>query len=403
MFKDFTLPSKSMAVLLLLVFCKQIGNGMVWSIIAAYGHSLGASAAVVGLMVSSYGGARLLVNFPAGYASERFGRRRMMSAGCVVLAIASFTAVMTSQIGPLFGCLLMMGLASSAFMTSALAAVADLGTPGKRVNDMSLYQGANMIGAAMGPALGGLTAGLAGYNAPFLVNGCIATVGIIAFAVMPWSEPKDKIEARKTPATRAEMVGFVRKGGAIWLMVFSLFFVRSSANWILMPIIAQERFGLELATIGLILTMSAVANVCTLPFTAGLAARFGRIRMILLAGMLTLTAVALMAFGFQPTFFWVSSMLFGLGAGVGTPMLTSFVADMAPADLRGPAMGLLRTMQDLALFVGPFFVGLLSDNLGYGFQGGLFGCLTLIGLATLTFWLRAGAGLDQRPGVSAGV
>ena len=48
--------------------------------------------------------ARLLVNFPAGYASEKFGRRRMMSLGCGVLALASFAVVATSQIGAFFGC-----------------------------------------------------------------------------------------------------------------------------------------------------------------------------------------------------------------------------------------------------------------------------------------------------------
>jgi DHA1 family multidrug resistance protein-like MFS transporter len=384
LFKDFTLPPKAMSVLLLLVFFKQLGNGMVWSIIAAYGHSMGASAAVVGLMVSSYGGARLLVNFPAGYASEKFGRRRMMSFGCILLALASFAVVLTSNIAPFFGCLLLMGLSSSAFMTSALAAVADLGTPGKRVNDMSLYQGANMSGAGMGPALGGLIAGSFGYDAPFFVNGVIALVGVFAFAVMPWTEPQDKIQM-KAPSTPAQMKSFARKGAAIWLMVFSLFYVRTSANWILMPIIAQERFGLELATIGLILTSGAISNLSTLPFTAGLAARFGRIRMILLASALTLLACALMTFGFEPTFFWIASILFGFGAGIGTPMLTSYVADMAPPDQRGPAMGLLRTMQDLALLVGPFFSGLLSDHLGLGFQGGLFGCLALLAVATVAF------------------
>jgi MFS family permease len=173
------LPSRPFLVLMVLAFLKQLGNGMVWSMLAIYGNSLGASAAVVGLMVSSYGGARLVVNFPAGYASEKFGRRRMMSLGCVLVAGASFAVLATSYIGAFFACLLVMGMASSTFVTSALAAVADLGTPGRRVQDMSFYQGANMIGTSMGPAIGGLVAGHWGLSAPFLANGTVAVIGFL--------------------------------------------------------------------------------------------------------------------------------------------------------------------------------------------------------------------------------
>lgn len=376
------LPTKPLLVLLPLIFFKQVGNGMVWSVLAVYGQSMGASAAVVGLMISAFGGARLLMNFPAGYASEKLGRRRMMSLGCVLLALASFAVVVTSQLGAFFGCLLVMGIASSTFITSALAAVADLGTPGQRVRDMSFYQGANMIGASMGPALGGLTAGLWGYDAPFMINGLIAVCGLIALSFVPWSEPHTRERFRSPPG---QLRALAKQGMGVGLMCFSIFYVRTSSNWILMPLIAQTRFDMDVTTIGLILTGGAIANLCVLPFTPRLARRFGRIRIIVIASCLTLVACALLAFGDHPAFLSLSSILFGAGGGVATPTLTAYVADEAPDNQRGPAMALLRTMQDLALILGPFFTGLLADHLGLGFQGGLFGCLALLSVATLAF------------------
>lgn len=376
------LPSTPLAVLLLLVFFKQMGNGMVWSILAVYGQSLGASAAVVGLMISAFGGARLVTNFPAGYASEKFGRKRMMSGGCVLLAISSFAIVATSEIGSFFVCLLVMGIASSIIITSALAAVADLGTPGRRVTDMSYYQAANMIGASMGPALGGISVGLAGYSAPFFANGLVAFFGIGAFLLMPW--PREVRSDRPEP-TPGQLRAFIRQGFGVGLMSFSLFYVRVSSNWILMPLIAQSRFGLNMTSIGLILTGGALANLSVVPFTARLTRRFGHMRVIVIASVLTLIACALLAFGNHPAFLALSSIVFGAAGGVANPTLTAYVADVAPADQRGPAMGLLRTMQDLALLVGPFFTGLISDNLGLGYRGGLFGCLALLTIATIAF------------------
>jgi MFS family permease len=356
---------------------------MVWSVIALYGQSLGASTAVIGMMISAYGGARLVVNMPAGYASEKFGRRAMMSLGCGVSALASLAVVATSEVPAFFLCLLVMGAASATFMTSALAAVADLGTPGKRMQDASYYQAANMIGASMGPALGGLAAGLWGFGSPYLINGIIALAGMLAFAAMPWRQRPDKHE--KPLSQPGELCALARQGMGVGIMYFAIFYVRVSSNWILLPLIAQTKHAMELTTIGLILTCGALANLSVIGITPPLARLCGRVWIIVIASGLTLTACALLAFGEHRIYLWFSSILFGAGAGMASPTLIAYVADIAPEHQRGPAMGLLRTMQDLALILGPMFTGILADNLGLGYQGGLYGCLALLGGATIIF------------------
>ncbi len=383
-------PSRPFAVLLLLVFLKQAGNGMVWSILAIYGQSLGASAAVVGLMISAYGGARLLVNIPSGYVSEKVGRRAMMSAGCAFIALSSFAAMALVRIDAFFVCLLIMGGASAVFMTSALAAVADLGKPGDRLRDMSMYQAANMVGASMGPAIGGIVAGVWGYGAPFLINGLVALAGVFAFAMMPW--PKKGQIKRAEPPKSGGLGRLARQGMGVGLMYFSIFYVRVASNWVLLPLIAQTKFGLELTTIGLILTCGAIANLTVLSSVGFLVRMFGRIQVITLSSLLTLAACAMLAFGEHQAFLWVTSILFGAAAGVASPTLNAYVAEVAPEGLRGPAMGLLRTMQDLSLILGPLITGLLSDHTGLGYQGGLFGCLVLLSIATILFrWDARGA------------
>lgn len=376
-------PSKPFAVLLLLVFLKQAGNGMVWSILAIYGQSLGASAAVVGLMVSAYGGARLIVNIPSGYVSEKVGRRAMMSAGCALIAASSFAAMALVRIDAFFVCMLVLGGASAVFMTSALAAVADLGDPGKRLRDMSMYQAANMVGASMGPALGGIAAGMWGYGAPFLINGIVALCGVFAFAMMPW--PSERVVKRAEPPKSGGLGRLARQGMGVGLMYFGIFYVRVASNWVLMPLIAQSKFGLSLTTIGLILTGGAVANLLVLSLVGTLVRIFGRIQVITLSSLFTLAACAMLAFGDHEIYLWLASILFGAAAGVASPTLNAYVAEVAPEGLRGPAMGLLRTMQDLSLILGPLITGLLSDHTGLGFQGGLLGCLVLLSAATIVF------------------
>jgi MFS family permease len=369
--------------LYILVFLKQLGNGMVWSMIAVFGQSLGATPAIVGLMVSSFGGARLIVNVPSGMASERFGRRRMMILGCVLIGVSAWWAAYSTTIAEFFCALMIMGVASSSFVTSALAAVVDLGDPKRRIQDMSGYQAANLVGTSMGPALGGWAAGIWGLHAPFTFNGIMAILGIIAFSIFRWSENKEKAQAQKTP--RGQLLVIARRSVGIGLMWFSLFYVRVSSNWILMPLLAQSRFGMPLSDIGMILTAGAITNLVCLPFNAPLARRIGRVAMILLSACIALIAVAMLAFGGSPVHFWIASILFGVSGSISSPTLTAYVADIAPPDQRGPAMGMLRTMQDGALILGPSCTGFLADNLGLGFQGGFLGCFVLLSLSSLIF------------------
>ncbi len=379
-------PSKPLATLFLLVFAKAVGNGMVWAVIALYGQSLGASAAMIGMMISVYGGARLIVNVPAGYASEKFGRKAMMSFGCGVMAAGSLFAAFATNVPWFFFCLMAMGCASAVFMTSALAAIADLGTPGRRMQDASLYQAANMIGASMGPALGGIAAGLWGYGSPYLVNAGFALFGMAAFALMPWPEATGK---RAAKTQKGELKAVARQSIGLGLMYFSIFYVRVASNWVLLPLIATTQFGMDLTTIGLILTCGAVANLSVISITGTMVRLVGRVWVIIIASCLTIAGCSLLAFGHHPSLLWLSSILFGATSGLAAPTLIAYVADVAPEGQRGPAMGLLRTMQDLSLILGPMFTGVLSDNLGLGYQGGLFGCLVLLSIATIVFRISA--------------
>ena len=380
------LPSGPLLVLMLLVFLKQIGNGMIWSVIALYGQELGASPTMIGLLVSCYGGARLMANMPSGIASERFGRRRLMQVGCVLLTIASFGVVMTHSIEAFFVGILLLGMASASFMTSAMAAVADFGTPGQRLRDASFYQAANMTGTALGPAIGGLVAAGWGYSAPYFVNGLIALAGVIAFVVIPWpEEKKNKAGRQKLGSLRAIAVA----SAGVGLMYFAIFYARTASNWIVMPLIAQSHFGWDMAAIGMLLTAGACANLVILPFNAALSREFGRVGAIILAGLATFAACAMLAFGDHPAFLWLTTILFGVGSGIATPTLIAYVADVAPDNQRGVYMGLLRTSQDFALILGPFFTGFLSDNLGFGYRGGLMGSMLIVGLSICVFWRSA--------------
>ena len=63
---------------------------------------------------------------------------------------------------------------------------------------------------------------------------------------------------------------------AISLVCMGVFLTRASSLFNLLPLLAQERFGLSVGGIGLVLTVPSAVNLTFQPFVGALADRFGR-------------------------------------------------------------------------------------------------------------------------------
>lgn len=372
------------AALLTVVFCVMTGIGMVWSTLTVLATLLGASAMMVGVIVSLFGGARILASFPSGLASERFGRRPLMITGLVFLTLSSLAAVEVASLPMLALFLLAQGLGEGLYLTAAMAAMADLGTPESRVRDMTLYQGVAMVGLSIGPAVGGFTAELRGYGAVFLLQGLL---GLFAIATMLGAMPHRR-PAAGAPAGApviARLAANLRAMSDLATIAFGAYFARISANWVLMPLVARERLGMSIGAIGGLYTVGAIANLLSLPLTDLGARRLGRLPVLLGSTLCMILALVLLATASAPPVVWVAATLMGAAAGLAGPVLSAYAIDAAPGGAVGAASGTLRTVIDIAFITAPVVTGLIVERSGLGYVGGLGFAGILLVAATLVF------------------
>lgn len=374
------------------MFCTYAGIGMVWSVITVYATALGATATVAGAMISAYSAARLFVNLPAGILSERFGRAHVMQAGVLALALGSFAALGIGSVLGLLCCLLLQGVGSAAYATAAMSAVIDGSTPETRVSDMAAYQAATATGLSIGPGLGGLVAAAWGYGAPFLMQGAMALIALAAMRRIFF----DRGTRLPTPF-QPQSKGLLALLAGVALMTYAAFFTRVAGNWILLPLVARGSFDMGIGTIGVLLTVGAIANLAVLPLTAPAERRIGRKTMLVLSTAMLLVGLFLMATPGPEWRLWAVTVLIGAGTGLSMPVLSAYCADAAPPGRIGPAMGLMRTMMDLGAISGPILAGLCVDQLGLGPPGGIGLCGAVLLVSTVIFVvasprLRAGPG-----------
>ena len=156
--------------------------------------------------------------------------------------------------------------------------------------------------------------------------------------------------------------------------------------WILLPVYAKSNFGLPESMYGWIPTTNALMCVfLQFPITA--VTRRHRALRVAAIGMLVYAfgtgSVALMT-GFWG--FWVSMVILTIGELILVPTASKYVADLAPADLRGRYMSIYWLSWGVARTLAPLIGGLLNDRIGGRaiWIGGLeFGAVSALGLLLL--------------------
>jgi multidrug resistance protein len=377
----------------------MLGQGVIGPVLPLFAKDFGVSATMVGASISVFGLARMLLNLPAGFLSDRFGRRLLLVGGPIITALGSFLSAAAGDIWQLLAFRFVAGAGSAMFMTGALILVTDISRPDNRGRMLSLYQGSLLLGVSIGPAVGGLTAELAGLRAPFVVVGVLAAVcAVWALRAMPEtyrvSAPPDPVGDGEGATAAAEgpfsfRSLFTNLGFTLISMVtFSIFFTRTGSRQTILALLGSERLGLSAGALGGVFAMMALLNLVAIGPSGAWADRFGRKRVIVPSAFITAGALLLFAVTGNLALFLVAAVLQGIGTGLGGPAPAAYAADIVPAAARGVGMGLYRTYSDVGFVIGPLLLGWIADATG-SFSWALGFNAVLVAVCALAFALFA--------------
>lgn len=176
------LPRGPEGLLWSLVLLQSVGVTAVLPVLPLYASAHGADLAFIGWMVGAYMAANLVASYPAGWLSDKLGRRLLMAAGMALYGVASLGFVVFPQPGAFVLLRAVEGVAGACFVPTALAYVADRSPPEVRGSRLTQLTAAQYVGFLVGPALGGALASLWGFASPFWVLAvlCVLAAGLLA-------------------------------------------------------------------------------------------------------------------------------------------------------------------------------------------------------------------------------
>lgn len=345
-------------------FLVMTGQGITSPILPLYARSFGVSTAVVGLTITVFALARLLLNLPAGALADRRGRRMLLIGGPLVLAAGMIGAGTATSIWILLIWRFVAGAGSALYMTGAQLYILDISPADRRGRNLSYNSGALLAGVALGPAVGGIVAELTNFRVPFfLVGGFAIAAAIYSYVRLEETLSQDTIDERAAKPAPSGRPSFI--GPTFFSLCFisaAMFATRAGTRATLVPLLAIDEFGLSEGELGVILGSTGLVGIALIGPAGQVADRFRRKATIVPTGVIACLGTLAIVVSPSVGWLWASLFFLAFGTTLTGPAQYAFLADLATEQERGRALGLYRSAGDAGFLIAPPLLGWLADS-----------------------------------------
>jgi MFS family permease len=342
---------------------------------------LGASMLAVGVVEGIAEATASIVKLFSGAISDRLGRRKpIVVIGYGLAALSKPLFPLAASVPLVLVARFMDRIGKGIRGAPRDALIADITPEGVRGSAYGLRQALDTVGAVLGPlAAIGLMLLLASDVRAVLWWAVLPAIAAVVVLVLFVKEP----QGAARPLERFSLKSFNELGGRTWAIVALgavLTLARFSEAFL---VLRAQDLGVALAMVPIVLVVMNLAYTA-IAYPAGVAADRGHRSALLMWGLLALiSSDLLMASSSSLPVFFTAILLWGVHMGLTQGLLSTLVADAAPAQLRGTAFGVFHLVSGVALLAASLIAGALWDNFGAPwtfYAGAAFIAVALAGL-----------------------
>ena len=341
------------------------GYGMIIPMLPPFARSLGAGLGITGVIMSMHGVGSMLFDLPAGAIISRLGKFHALVLSAATAVLASVATVFVGRLVPLALLTVALGAVHVLWMLSIQTHLRQNLPSHRRGRAMSLIGGTSRLGWVLGPIVGGYIGKLFGLQIVYLGQAVVCCAALIVLLIGSNHYRSQTVE-RKGESFRAPGIPFLRTVQGNWraflllgLVVITLQLLRSGRQTLL-PLWG-EHIGLDVAAIGLIFGLSRAVELFLFYPAGVLMDRLGRKWTSVPCILLLSLGLALIPTTGSFLGLLMVSMIAGIGNGLGSGIVLTLGADLAPRHSTGEFLGLWRLMGDTGAMSGPLLIGSVAQ------------------------------------------
>jgi MFS family permease len=255
------------------------------AVVPALREDLGLAYVELGLVIASFGIARLVMNLPAGELAQRFNPRTVLLASLAASLAASLLGQFATTAGMVTVSRLGQGAASAATQAVVLSWLLGGSPPAFRGRAMAISEASFSVFALAVPALTGLLATTTlSWRAAFLLGVLASLVGLAIVAFGTSAASASHAYGQVSGGAAAGRWRNLRAGGVLLLAAcvsaFAVFYGRNGLVGSVLPLVAGEQLGLPSLSLGIALSVQAVVSTAAVMAGGWAADRVGRRRLL---------------------------------------------------------------------------------------------------------------------------
>ena len=382
-------------------FVFALGASIATPAIPVFAKSFETGFAVASLVIVMHAFGGLVAAVPCGFFIDHFGRRAILIAAPLLMALASALTGVAGSFAQLLVYRFIGGAAMEMWRQARLAMVADVGKERQRGRQITGMVGTESSGRLIGPALGGILA-TSSIRVPFFVHAALSVLAIVPSLFLlretaPGLDRRADKKAEEVLSTRDLLVLMfnIRYRGFFAAQLFA-----SMTRGILWggTLLLYATFAYDLGAKGLggLATTSSVVGIPITLCCGYLMDRYGRKTtmvpgfLFMALGFFFLAASAQWQWGlalFFAGFLWIHG-----SHSVTSGSMQVLGTDMAPANARGRFFGFWRMIGEVGGLISPALFGFVAEQGGYGLAFVMAGLFALATAGLLAFGVRETVG-----------
>ncbi|MDR1150977.1 MAG: MFS transporter [Bifidobacteriaceae bacterium] len=368
--------------------CVALGFGIVVPVLPTFASSFGVGAFAASAVVSVFAFARLVMSPLVGRLDDRFGERKVLIAGLLIVAVSSAAAGFSASYVQLLVLRGLGGIGSAMFSVASMSILLGAVAPDLRGRATALYQGGFLIGGVAGPALGGLVGGMS-MRAPFFVYAGTLVAAAAVASRLPRRARDDAGGSSTSPLRLGEVAKDVRFQAACvanFCQGWNSHGVRSALVPLFVAGAIYDDPRLAARWTGVAMAIAACTQVLALYPAGSIADKVGR-RGPMIVGAIT-SAVAMAAIPFAGNMAQVCAVLalYAVASAISGTAPAALVGDVA-GTRRDRAVAVFSMSSDVGAIGGPLVAGFLADRVSFGVAFGV-GAIAWAASAALSSRIR---------------
>nr|WP_243458251.1 MFS transporter [Sporosarcina sp. Te-1] len=354
----------------------QIGMGVFMVMYNLYIRELGMPETVNGKVISMTATASAIMLIPAGFLSDKIGRKWLIVGGAVLTASTLFFRGAAVTEAPIITAAFLTGLFMAFVQVSGIPFLAENSSPSERVHLFSVNFAFITIANVLGSLFGGIIADglesllnmstVASIRCSLLIGAVIFTAGLIPFFQLK-EKPKEAAVQRSGKDSDTQHMDDSLKRNLIVIFHFSFAgLLIGFGSGLVVPYLNlyfANRFGASNSYIGLVLSLGSAMTAVAAMIGPALSRKVGKVKALILFQMLSIPFLILTAY---TTSLWFASLGFLMRQALmnaGNPIQSAVAMEVVSDKYKGLANSTNQMVFNLGwATMGPIATGLVVSQ-----------------------------------------